>query len=468
MNAIKRSPTKWIMIAMIFFGLAACQKHLKENEDEILSSSNGNHGGDDQTKKYSSKVARDWLNMQLRVIQSTAYPFAGVTSRFMGYIGVALYESVVPGMPSYQSLAGQLNGLGSLPHVVRGKDYHWPTVANAAMAKMIRNLYSATSIANQLSIDSLENALNTQFQGETSSWTFTRSANFGKAIAQAILDWSLTDGTSIVYPVYVPNPAPGSWAPTPPAFLAAVGPYYGNTRTFVSGSLNGSAPAPPAPYSANPSSLYYKRMKEVYDVSQNLLQKDSSQALYYRDNPGYQGGGGHYLSMLYQILQIELPRLDQAAVAYAKTGIALSDAYIGCWKVKYQYETERPIRYIRTELGHPLWNPLFGTPPHPDFPSGHSTLAGAVEIVFSDLFGKHYAFTNHAYDYLGMPPQVYTSFSDMAVQIGRSRVLAGIHTTYACESGRKQGIIIANNILRKLNFKDHRGHNDHWEDDDDD
>jgi hypothetical protein len=111
MNAIKRSPTKWIMIAMIFFGLAACQKHLKENEDEILSSSNGNHGGDDQTKKYSSKVARDWLNMQLRVIQSTAYPFAGVTSRFMGYIGVALYESVVPGMPSYQSLNGQLNGL---------------------------------------------------------------------------------------------------------------------------------------------------------------------------------------------------------------------------------------------------------------------------------------------------------------------------------------------------------------------
>ena len=225
MNAIKRSPTKWIMITMILFGLTACQKHLKENEDEILSSSNGNHGGDDQAKKYSSKVVREWMNMQLRVIRTTSYPFAGSTSRFMGYVSVALYESVVPGMPSYHSLAGQLNGLGSLPHVIRGKAYHWPTAANAAMAKMNRTLYSATSAANQLSIDSLENAWNAQFQSETSSATFTRSANFGKAIAQAILDWSATDGSSIVYPPYMLNPAPGSWAPTPPAFAAAVGPY---------------------------------------------------------------------------------------------------------------------------------------------------------------------------------------------------------------------------------------------------
>jgi hypothetical protein len=464
MKLVKRSPTKWIMITMILFGLTACQKHLKENEDEILSSSNGNHGDHDQTKKYSSEVVRNWLNMQLRVIQSTPFAFGGASSRIMGYVSVALYESVVPGMPSYQSLAGQLNGLGSLPHVIHGKAYHWPTAANAAMAKMNRTLYSTTSIANQLSIDSLENALNAQFQSETSSETFTRSANFGKAIAQAILDWSAGDGTSIVYPVYIPNPAPGSWAPTPPAFAPAAGPYYGNTRTFVSGSLNGSMPNPPAPYSANSSSLYYNRMKEVYDVSQNLTQQETEQALYYRDNPGFQGGGGHYLSMLYQILQIELPSLDDAAVAYAKTGIGLSDGVIGCWKVKYQYETERPIRYIRTELGHPLWNPLFATPPHPDFPSGHSTLAGIVEVVFSDLFGKDYAFTNHAYDYLGMPPQVYSSFSDMAVQIGRSRVLAGIHTTYACETGRKQGNIIAKNILRKLSFKNGE---DHHEDDHD-
>ena len=458
---------KWILVAAVFLVLASCKKQITESEEEILSSSNHQHGNQDQAKKYSSKVVRDWMNMQLRVIQSTPYAFSGATSRFMGYVSVALYESVVPGMPSYRSLAGQLNGLGSIPHVIHGKAYHWPTAANAAMAKMNRTLYSTTSVANQLSIDSLENAWNAQFQSETSSATFTRSANFGKAIAQAILDWSVTDGTSIVYPVYVPDPSLGSWAPTPPGLAPAAGPYYGNTRTFVSGSLNGSAPSPPAPYSANPSSLYYKRMKEVYDVSQNLTQEDTAQGFYYRDNPGYQGGGGHYLSMLYQILQIELPRLDQAAVAYAKTGIGLSDAVIGCWKVKYQYETERPIRYIRTELGHPLWNPLFATPPHPDFPSGHSTLAGIVEVVFSDLFGKHYEFTNHAYDYLGMPPQEYSSFSDLAIQIGRSRVLAGIHTTYACEAGRKQGNIIARNILRKLEFKDHRGHNDHWEDDND-
>jgi len=33
-------------------------------------------------------------------------------------------------------------------------------------------------------------------------------------------------------------------------------------------------------------------------------------------------------------------------------------------------------------------------------------------------------FTNHAYDTLGMPPQVYNNFGDMAKQIGDSRVKA--------------------------------------------
>ena len=34
------------------------------------------------------------------------------------------------------------------------------------------------------------------------------------------------------------------------------------------------------------------------------------------------------------------------------------------------------------------WMPLFATPPHPEYPSGHSTLSGAAATVLADYFGE--------------------------------------------------------------------------------
>src|SRR4030095_8886863 len=112
-----------------------------------------------------------------------------------------------------------------------------------------------------------------------------------------------------------------------------------------------------------------------------------AKALYYRDGPGYPGGG-HFVALLPQVLTQARASLDIAAVAYAKAGMGLLDAVTGLWKVKYTYNVERPITYIRTVLGHPDWNALFNTPGHPDFPSGHSNQAGAFEEMMADVFGQ--------------------------------------------------------------------------------
>jgi hypothetical protein len=52
-----------------------------------------------------------------------------------------------------------------------------------------------------------------------------------------------------------------------------------------------------------------------------------------------------------------------------------------------------------------------------------------------------------------MPDQHYTSFYDMADQIGKSRVYAGIHYTTSCVEGSKLGQKVARNILNTLKFK---------------
>lgn len=443
--------------------ISSCQKQIDKPyqpkpEESTAANQNAEHGHLKQTKEYSSEVVVKWMAMQLRVIQSTPGLAPATNSRLFAYSGITLYESVVPGMPAYQTLYGQLTNLPAAPPTENGNAYHWAASANAALAYISKQSFPSTSPANKASMDSLENALNDVYKTDVNASTFNRSVDFGKAVAQLVFQWSTTDGSATVWPAYTPPVGPGLWAPTFPNFPAASTPYWGRNRLFVTGSLNNSDPALPPSYSTSNGSPYYNMMKEVYDISQTLTASQESQAFYYRDPTGL-ASGGHYLSILYQLLQNEQPSLDFSALAFAKSGIAMADALIGCFQWKYKdvnggpvTNTERPITYIRGVMGHSDWIAKFNTPPHPDFPSGHSTTAGAAEVIFTDLFGENYAFTNHTYDFLNMPPQSYSSFSDMAAQIGMSRVYAGIHTRHVCEAGRAQGQKIAQNILDKVKF----------------
>jgi hypothetical protein len=42
--------------------------------------------------------------------------------------------------------------------------------------------------------------------------------------------------------------------------------------------------------------------------------------------------------------------------------IAISDAFVTCYKTKYTHNQERPITFIRANF-NPTWSPLIPTPP---------------------------------------------------------------------------------------------------------
>ena len=447
------APIAVILTAITLFN--SCKKEMDEKlqwqENDSHSNGNGIYGHLKQTKTFSSEVAFKWIDMQLELIRTNPTPLGGVPpQRYYAYSAIALYESVVPGMPSYRSLSGQLTDMPDMPKTLNGYAYYWPACGNAAMAAMTRNFFTNATLASKASVDSLENALNNAFQTQTDNDEFQRSVDFGKAVAQEVFNWSKNDGASNANAPYTPPVGPGLWAPTPPGFLPAFGPYWGNNRLMVANSLNGVAPQAPPAYSEDPSSDFYNMAKEVYDVSQALTPEQTAIAVYYRDNPGF--GGGHYLSTLKQVLVQENPQLDFTAYAFAKASIAIIDAGIGCWKTKYQYNQERPLKYIREVLGHASFNPVFPTPNFPDFTSAHSTIAGAFGEIMKGLFGSNYQFTDHTYDYLGMPPRSFTSFDAMVKEIGDSRVYAGIHYRLSCERGAQQGRKIGQNINETVKF----------------
>ncbi|HEX6846065.1 MAG TPA: vanadium-dependent haloperoxidase [Chitinophagaceae bacterium] len=446
------------LIAFISF-FFSCQKGIDKpsQPEEIATSASkkGEHGHLQQTNTFSSESAQKWLAMQLRILRQPpgSNPYGLFSIRNFTYCGIALYESVVPGMPSYQSLYGQLTGMPEMPATEPGRAYHWPTVANAALAYMNKHFYTgANAAAYQTSMDSLENALNTQYEPEINNLsTFNRSKDFGRAVAEKVYTWSTTDGALNTNPPFVP-PAPPLWSNTAPNPAGIFGPYWGNNRLFVQGSTDGTAsPAPPV-YSEVPGSPYYIMAKEVYDISQTLTPPQIATAVYFRDSPGYPAGGA-YMHTFLEIMQTENPKLDFYALANVRVGITMAESQINCWKLKYQLLQDRPIRYIRNVLGHTTWSPVFGTPAFPDYPSGHSQTAGAFSTAMTSLFGDNYSFTIHTYDYLGMSPRSYNSFNEMAEDIGKARVYAGIHYTYSCVEGQKQGEKIAQNILNTLKFK---------------
>src|SRR6185503_9052854 len=106
-----------LLTAIIFFAMTlfilSCQKQIGDPEanqqpgETNLSNQNSLHGHVTQTKEYSSEVVFKWIDMQLRLMR-TSSPFIGGQPAFrpIGYTAIALYESVVGGMPAYQTLSG--------------------------------------------------------------------------------------------------------------------------------------------------------------------------------------------------------------------------------------------------------------------------------------------------------------------------------------------------------------------------
>ncbi len=401
---------------------------------------------------FSSGVLTSWLTVQLKLTQTTPVSPVLPPRRF-AYTAIALYESIVPGLSDYQSLVSQLNGLPALPTVMPGVRHYWPACANAALAAMNRNFYPTTSAANKASIDSLEALHNTIFLKTRMADEVNRSADFGRQIAAAVFAWSKSDGSDNATP-YTPPVGPGLWVPTPPAFATAAFPNWGKCRPIVVGSDTGVDSALPISYSENPASAYYTQANEVVEIGQNLTAEQKTIALFWADSPdGKSYTSGHWLSILNQVLAIQKPTLDVAAVAFVQFGIAYSDAQISIVKSKYKYNAVRPISYIRTVMSRPTWNALLATPAHPEYPAGHAVSSGAAAQTLTLLFGGNYKFTDNSYNLIGFSPRTYNSFNEAATEAGNSRVYGGIHYQTSCDVSIVQGKTVANNVAQKLTFR---------------
>ena len=407
------------------------------------------------TSTYTADVATKWADAELKLIRTGTGFTPPVASRALGYTGVALYEAVVPGMADLQSLAGQLTGLSSLPKPEAGQQYNWNVAANSAEALITKRLFGNATTAQRTTIDSLETALNQPYRGAAE---FDRSVRFGQQVAQAVFDWSRTDGGHEGYlsnqPTnYVPPVGVGLWVPANSTTGRALQPTWGNNRLFVPADATLPMPALAYSYSTVAGTPYYMQVQELYNTSRTLTAAQRTIALYWADGGSTISPPGHSLSITGIVLRSRNATLATAAEAYARVGIAVADAFVSCWKCKYQYNWQRPITAVQAMLD-PTWQPLIATPPFPEFVSGHALQSGAAAQVLEDLFGAQTSFVDNTHQArgAGFEPRPFANFAAFADEAAISRLYSGIHFRSANEVGLVEGRKVGRNVTA-LHFR---------------
>ncbi|MEX0966069.1 MAG: phosphoesterase [Bacteroidia bacterium] len=441
----------------------------------VVSSCQKGGNGNSQLPRpdeHSSEVVTAWMDLILEMTRTTPGFSPPVAARAFGYAGLGLYESVRGGQPGYKTLAGQVSGLSQnyLPKASPNGKYHWPAVANATLATIARGCYVPAALANEQLIDDLELAFNNEFQSQIPGSgpgrsqgldAYELSVAFGIEMGEKILDYAMSDNQDECYKNNFPTSytAPtgnGLWVPTPPAYQRALQPYWGDVRPFLAQNVSSAVqPGPPPPFSMDGDSYFFKECKEVYDVVNAITSEELKIAKYWSDDPGLTATPpGHSLSILRQVLIKEDADLLLAAEAFAKLGMGVHDAFISCWRAKFDYNLVRPITLIRQHFDASFTTPLT-TPPFPEYTSGHSVQSGAASLILTDLFGSHYSFTDYTHQNrtdIDGTPRYYSSFYDFADEAAISRLYGGIHFRAAIENGIVQGRLIGNNISA-LKFK---------------
>jgi PAP2 superfamily len=138
--------------------------------------------------------------------------------------------------------------------------------------------------------------------------------------------------------------------------------------------------------------------------------------------------------------------------------LAAADASIACWDAKYTYNFWRPLSAIRGGAvegndftqADPLWQPYIATPPHPDYPSGHSTNSSAMATTLQRLFGEPYVpLSIVIFDSLSNTniTRRWETFGEAVNEVIEARIYSGIHFRTADEVGARFGRQTAQFVL---------------------
>ncbi|HRG93387.1 MAG TPA: vanadium-dependent haloperoxidase [Chitinophagaceae bacterium] len=407
-----------------------------------------------------SKTVKELNNV---VMQNNFPPI--IASRNYVYANIAAYEVIAAGDPQhFQSLTGQLNGLDSAAKVPAGKSIDFHFAALLAFCQLGEAVTFPEGSMKEY-VDSLKGLVKDHGMPDD---VFRNSVDFAAEAGRIILVWSKKDhyAQTRTAPKYTVINSPGRWVPTPPSYSQALEPHWRQIRTMVMDSANQFTPPPPPVFDIrNKQGKYYQEVMAVKNAGDSLTDEQKHIAEFWDDLGNKMNVNGHIMFVTKKFsppghwmnivgIAAQKAKVDfgTTVYAYAKTAIAMFDAFIQSWDEKFRSNYARPETVINKYID-PNWMPYLQTPPFPEYTCGHSTVSSASAEALTSVFGDNFAFTDTSELEFGIKNRSFKSFRAAAIENNWARFYGGIHFHNSCiistEYGRKVGTLVNDRLKMK-------------------
>lgn len=368
-----------------------------------------------------------------------AFPFANppYAARAYSYVSVAQYEALKAAWYwkyRYNRPSPARLDAGVTSPVPASDLPAYPSedaVLSGVTAEMLKLLFPAA--VEEITKAAAEERDAAVLSGRATASDVAAGLALGKAVAALVINRARADGTGAA----VGNAALWksladsatrrgeiAWvsqeSPARPPML----PVFGRVQTWSMSSTELAALDPPPPPSTS-SAQMREELAEVKETTSHLTRAQLAVALKWNDGAGTYTPPGHWNDIAAEYIRDARMSEVRAARAFALLNMAMHDASVGCWRVKYQYFNPRPAQLdptIKTSIGLPNF---------PAYPSGHSTFSAAAAGVLSYLF-----------------PTAASRFEADADEAGISRLYGGIHYRSDIVNGKAHGQRIGDAVVR--------------------
>jgi hypothetical protein len=339
------------------------------------------------------------------------------------YVGIAMYDAAMSVNPTHEAFIADVDAAPGAS-------------ADAAVATAAHHVLVHFLPAQQDTI--LDPAYSATLAGIADGPAKTAGIAAGAEVTEQLLEERAGDG--FLDPTTPPpiGTAPGEWIPTSPPPAAPLGMSLADMVPFSLKSDDQFRPSGPPALNSDEWASDYNETKTLGAATGGP--RDEYQTLvarFWGEPPVPQA----HASFRLFVEQHDLD-LFEAARFMAMVEVTVGDAFIACFDAKYHYLAWRPITAIRAgdtdgnadTVGDPAWNPLLGTPNHPEYPSAHSCITPAVGLVAARFLGtQHIDYTVPSVTGLGN--RTFATPRELTADVGNGRVWAGIHFRSAVEDG---------------------------------
>lgn len=280
----------------------------------------------------------------------------------------------------------------------------------------------------------------------------------GQAAAADIVALRAHDGRGAPTAVYgVPGPvSAGAWQVVPPSTTAQT-PWVAFMQPFTLTSASQFRPGPPPDLDSKTFAIDFNETK-AYGAKNSTVRTPEQTATAYFWNANVIN---QYNQTFRDLAAARGMDLVDTVHLLAMGELVEADAGIACYDAKYHYLFWRPYTAIRNAnlagnddiTADPNWLPLLNTPNHPEYPSAHGCLTGAlaeflsrvvhtkkinVDIPGATNGGTTLTATRH-----------FDKAKDLTREIVDARVWIGFHFRNSVETGVKLGKDVARWALRR-------------------